>query len=77
MPDGVLPGLGALGLHPVERVVPAYVQVDVVEGQHPAKMALYKLYVNPSLYRHYRILRLTSVPISTATVIIKLGNNIT
>ena len=40
MSDGVLPGLGALGLHPVERVVPAYVQVDVVEGQHPAEKAI-------------------------------------
>ena len=43
MSDGVLPGLGALGLHPVERVVPAYVQVDVVEGQHPAKKVYYQL----------------------------------
>ena len=37
MPDCVLPGLGPLGLHPVERVVTANVPVDVVQGQHPAK----------------------------------------
>ena len=35
MSDGVLPGLGALLLHLVERVVAADVQVDVEEGQHP------------------------------------------